>query len=312
MSFKTFLGQSLAAWVALAQDEWQRNPDVAQHRLLKKLVKKAQHTIFGREHHFKSIRTYEDFKQRVPIRDYGNVAGYIQKIKEGMSDVLWPRRPIYFSKTSGTTGGDKYIPITQESIRHHIINARNALLYYIYETGKTDFLEKKMIFLSGSPQLIQEAGIPTGRLSGIVNHHVPTYLRQQQLPSYEINCIPDWETKLDKIVEETLQANLGLISGIPPWVQMYFDKLNQKTGKLIGDIFPDFSVLVHGGVNFEPYRHKIFDSIGRDIATIETYPASEGFIAFQNSQIRGGLLLQVASGMFFEFVPTKTMNNENP
>ena len=314
MSLKTFLGRSLAIWVNLLHDEWQRHPDFTQRRLLKKLVKKAQHTVFGREHDFKSIKTYQDFKERVPIRHYENFTGYIRQIKEGLSDVLWPGRPMYFAKTSGTTGGDKYIPITQESLRHQIINARNALLYYIFETGKTEFIEKKMLFLSGSPQLVTEGGIPTGRLSGIVNHHIPTYIQQQHLPSYETNCIPDWEAKLDKIVEETLQAkaNLGLISGIPPWVQMYFDKLQQKTGKLVGELFPDFSVLVHGGVNFQPYWRKIFESIGREVDTIETYPASEGFIAFQNSRTRAGLLLQANSGMFFEFVPTKTLNTENP
>jgi hypothetical protein len=312
MSFKTFLGRSLAAWIAITQDEWQRNPGFAQEKVLKNLIKKGQHTVFGRENNFKSIRTYEDFKEYVPIRDYENFSGYIRQIKEGIADVLWPGKPIYFAKTSGTTGGDKYIPITEDSIKHHIINARNALLYYIYETGKADFIERKMIFLSGSPQLVQEAGIPSGRLSGIVNHHVPKYLQKEQLPSYDTNCMTDWEAKVDKIVEESLQANVGLISGIPPWVQMYFDKLNQKTGKLIKDIFPDFSLLVHGGVSFEPYQRKLLDSIGGAIDTVETYPASEGFIAFQNLQKDRGLLLQLNSGIFFEFVPTKSLADQTP
>ncbi len=138
-----------------------------------------------------------------------------------------------------------------------------------------------MIFLSGSPELDRIGDIPTGRLSGIVNHHVPNYLRKNQLPSYETNCIDDWETKLDKIVEETISQDMSLISGIPPWMQMYYDRLMQKTGKKVKEIFPNLSVIVHGGVNFEPYKSKIFDSIGAPVASIETFPSSEGFIAFR-------------------------------
>ena len=169
-----------------------------------------------------------------------------------------------------------------------------------------------MIFLSGSPELERLGGIPTGRLSGIVNHHIPKYLRTNQLPSYETNCIDDWEVKLDKIVQETIDQDMTLISGIPPWVQMYFDRLIQVSGKKIKDLFPNFSVLVHGGVNFEPYKAKLFESIGKQVATIETFPASEGFFAFQDSQHEEGLLLNSNSGIFFEFIPASEIFNENP
>lgn len=312
MNLKPLLSKPLATWVVRNQKKRFQDPGYVQQNIFNKLIEQGQHTVFGHEHNFKFIRTYEDFKRYVPIRAYEGFTGYIEQIKKGGSDVLWPGKPIYFAKTSGTTGGDKYIPITKESIKHHIVNARNALLHYIHETGKADFLAKKMIFLSGSPQLANEAGIRAGRLSGIINHHIPSYIRSGQLPSYATNCIIDWETKLDKIVEETLQAQMGLISGIPPWVQMYFDKLNQKTGKCISDIFPDFSLLVHGGVNFEPYRRKLFDSIGKAVDTIETYPASEGFIAFQDSQQEKGLLLQLDSGIFFEFIPANSLTSLSP
>jgi hypothetical protein len=180
------------------------------------------------------------------------------------------------------------------------------------ETGNTAFADGKLIFLSGSPELERIGGIPTGRLSGIVNHHVPKYLRSNQLPSYETNCIEDWETKLDKIVEETINQEMSLISGIPPWVQMYFDRLQEKSGKKIKDLFPQFSVLVHGGVNFEPYKAKLFESIGQKIHAIETFPASEGFFAFQDTQTEEGLLLNTNSGIFFEFIPASEIFNENP
>ncbi|MGF7230637.1 GH3 family domain-containing protein, partial [Arachidicoccus sp.] len=275
-----------------------------QEAILQHLLKSAKNTQFGKDHHFDSLKNYDDFKQAVPIRDYEALKPYIEKIKEGKENILWKGKPLYFAKTSGTTSGAKYIPISKESISNHIDTARNALLCYIAQSKNVDFTNGNMIFLSGSPILDRIADIPTGRLSGIVNHHVPTYLRTNQLPKYETNCIEDWETKLDKIVEETIDKNMTLISGIPPWVQMYFDRLTEKTGKKIIDLFPDFSVLVYGGVNFEPYKQKLFDCIGKKIDSIELFPASEGFFAFQDSQTESGMLLNTNSGIFFEFIPT--------
>ncbi len=227
--------------------------------------------------------------------------------------MLWKGKPIYFAKSSGTTSGVKYIPITADSISNHINTARNALLMYIAETGNSRFVDGRMIFLSGSPELEQSGGILTGRLSGIINHHVPGYLRANQLPSFATNCIEDWEQKVDRVVEETLNQDMTLISGIPPWVQMYFERLIQRSGKkTIKEIFPNLSLLVYGGVNFEPYRSKLFNSIGERIDSIETYPASEGFFAFQSSQKEEGLLLNVDSGIFFEFIPAEEIDKDQP
>ena len=283
-----------------------------QQSIFNLLIKEAAATEFGKEHHFASVKTYEDFVKQVPVRDYEEFKPYIEKIKQGKHNVLWKGKPIYFAKTSGTTSGVKYIPISKDSIPNHINTARNALLCYMAETGNTKFANGKLIFLSGSPTLERVGGVPTGRLSGIVNHHVPKYLRANQLPSYETNCIEEWEEKLDKIVEETMQQNMTLISGIPPWMQMYFDRLQKKSGKKIGDLFPEFSVMVQGGVNFEPYKAKLFESIGRKVDTIELFPASEGFFAFQDSQQAEGLLLNTNSGIFFEFVPAAEISNNNP
>lgn len=283
-----------------------------QENILKTLLKVGRNTEFGKESGLDKVNGYEEFKQAIPIRDYEQMKPWIERIKEGRHNVLWKGKPIYFAKTSGTTSGTKYIPITKDSIPNHINTARNALLCYMAETGNTKFADGKMIFLSGSPELERIAGIPTGRLSGIVNHHVPKYLRSNQLPSYETNCIEDWETKLNKIVDETIGKNMTLISGIPPWMQMYFDELIKRSGKKVGELFPHFSVMVQGGVNFEPYKAKLFESIGRKVDTIELFPASEGFFAFQDSQEAEGLLLNTNSGIFFEFVPAGEIFNENP
>ncbi len=283
-----------------------------QDAILKYLLKNGKQTDFGKDHQLANVSSHETFIQAVPIRDYEQMKPYIEKVKEGKHNVLWKGKPIYLAKTSGTTSGVKYIPITKESIPNHINTARNALLCYMSETGNAAFANGKMIFLSGSPELERVADIPTGRLSGIVNHHIPSYLRSNQLPSYETNCIEDWETKLDAIVAETLNKNMTLISGIPPWMQMYFDRLIEKTGKKIGDLFPNFSLMVQGGVNFEPYQSKLFESIGKKIDTIELFPASEGFFAFQDTQNEPGLLLNTNSGIYFEFVPAAEIFNEQP
>ncbi|NII25895.1 GH3 auxin-responsive promoter family protein [Pseudoflavitalea sp. X16] len=312
MQIKSLLAKPFANYVYKGVRKGMATAVEDQENILKELLKTGKITEFGKEHQLQQVSVYEEYLQAVPIRDYEQFKPYIEKIKEGRHNILWKGKPIYLAKTSGTTSGVKYIPISKESISNHINSARNALLCYIAESGNSQFTNGKMIFLSGSPELDRVGGIPTGRLSGIVNHHVPSYLRSNQLPSYETNCIDDWETKLDKIVGETLEQDMTLISGIPPWMQMYFDRLHEKTGKKIKDIFPNFSVLVHGGVNFEPYRNKLFESIGQQIAAIETFPASEGFMAFQDSQKAEGLLLNTNSGIFFEFIPAGEIFSNNP
>lgn len=312
MGIRSVLSKPLANWVVASQKKWSADPGKYQKRIFRKIIGKAAKTQFGRDHGFSDIRSHEDYVKQVPVRDYEQLSGYVQMILDGGSDILWPGKPVYFAKTSGTTSGTKYIPITKDSIPNHIFSARNALLSYVHESGNGDFLDGKLIFLSGSPVLEKKAGINTGRLSGIVNHHVPSYLRTNQMPSYETNCIEDWEQKVDKVVEETVKEDMTLISGIPPWVQMYFDRLVAREGKPVKDIFPNFSMFVYGGVNFEPYRNKLFETIGKTIDSIETYPASEGFIAYQDSQHKEGLLLLTNTGIFFEFIPADEYFDENP
>ena len=313
MGLKSALSKPFAAWVNRQVSRWKNNPIAAQDKVFFALLNKAKSTAFGQDHGFETIKTYQDFKNSVPIRDYEQLRPYIERVVAGEANVLWPGKPLYFAKTSGTTSGVKYIPISKESMPEHIKAARNALLGYIHETGDTSFVNGKMIFLQGSPVLEKKSGIDTGRLSGIVAHHVPAYLQKNRLPSYETNCIDDWETKVDAIVAETIHQDLRLISGIPPWVQMYFDKLSQVSGgKKVKDICKNFSLFVYGGVNFEPYRAKLEEAIGKKVASIETYPASEGFIAYQDSQADKGLLLLADAGIFFEFIPVSEYFNENP
>jgi len=313
MGLKSKLSNVFAHFAIKKRNRWVNNPIETSEADFRKLIEKGRNTHFGREHDFDSIRNYEDFKSRVPIRDYEGLRPYIERILKGEKDVLWPGIPLYFCKTSGTTSGTKYIPLTKDSMPNHINSARDALLSYIFETGKTRFVDGKMIFLQGSPLLDKKRKIPIGRLSGIVANYVPSYLQKNRMPSWETNCITDWETKVDKIVEETTHEDMRLISGIPSWVLMYFEKLKKASGgKKIKEIFPDFSLFVYGGVNYEPYRHRFAELIGKDIPSIELYPASEGFIAYQDSQKNEGLLLVLNSGIFYEFIKADEFHIQNP
>ena len=304
MSIKSFASKAFANIIAKKIQSWSKHPDETQDAVFDSLIETARDTSFGNDHNFSQIYSYADFIKHVPIRDYEELKHYIDRIRDGEIDVLWPGKPLYFAKTSGTTSGAKYIPLTKESMPYHVTAARNALLCYINETGNADFVDGKMIFLQGSPEVEIENGIKTGRLSGIVAHYVPSYLQKNRLPKWETNCIDDWETKVDAIVEETMAENMTLISGIPSWVQMYFEKLEKRTEQKVGDLFKNFNLFVYGGVNYEPYRSKFEAMIGRKVDSIELYPASEGFFAFQDKQSEKGMLLLLDGGIFYEFVET--------
>jgi hypothetical protein len=292
---------------------WEKNAVELQRKVFRGLVEKGKSTIFGHEHNFSKINSHDDFTKLVPIKDYEGFRHYIDEIVKGQRNVLWPGWPLYFAKTSGTTSGVKYIPITADSMPNHIKSARHSLSMYIYKTGKASFVDGKYIFLSGSPELETVGGVQCGRLSGIVNHHVPGYVKRNQLPLYTTNCINDWEQKLDAIVGETISQKMTLISGIPPWVEMYFKRLMEVSKKsCVLEIFPNFSLYVHGGVNFKPYQNQMNRLIGTDIDMLETFPASEGFFAFQDEFPSQGLLLIPDSGIFFEFVPVESFSSTNP
>ncbi|MEC8830189.1 MAG: GH3 auxin-responsive promoter family protein [Bacteroidota bacterium] len=311
-SLKSYFAKLFAAKINRKINAWAQNPLQTQERVFKTLIKSASQTAFGKDHTFSQIKTHDDFVSRVPIRDYEALRPYIERVINGESDILWTGKPLYFAKTSGTTSGAKYIPITHVSIKAQVEASRNAVLMYIHETGKSDFVDGKWIFLQGSPVLSQKNGIKTGRLSGISAHYVPSYLLKNRMPSWETNCIEDWERKVDAIVEETLTKDMRAVAGIPSWVQMYFEKLVQKRQQKVGVIFKNLELFIFGGVNYEPYRNKFEALIGRKIDSVELYPASEGFFAFQDRQNKKGMLLQLDSGIFYEFIEAERFFDKNP
>ncbi|MGB5386994.1 MAG: GH3 auxin-responsive promoter family protein, partial [Eudoraea sp.] len=312
MSLKSLAARIFAKNIARKTAKWASEPLKSQEKVFKHILRKAENTKFGIDHNFKQIESHSEFVNEVPIRDYEALREYVEQAVAGNQNVLWPGKPIYFAKTSGTTSGAKYIPITSESIKEQVLASRNAILNYIYETANSDFVDGKWIFLQGSPELHEKNGIKLGRLSGISAHYVPNYLQKNRLPSWETNCIEDWETKVEKIVEETINEDMTLIAGIPSWVQMYFEKLKSTSDKNIGELFKNFNLFIYGGVNYEPYRAKFEELIGRRVDSIELFPASEGFFAYQNSQKEEGMLLLLDSGIFYEFVKADEFFEEQP
>ncbi|WP_177730904.1 GH3 auxin-responsive promoter family protein [Flavobacterium inviolabile] len=312
MSIKSIVAKILAKNIYNKTQQWAKNPVATQEKVFSELIQNARQTHFGKDHNFSAITTIADFQKQVPVRDYEELKPYIDRMVKGEEDVLWKGKPIYLAKTSGTTSGAKYIPLTKESMPFHIEAARNAILHYIHETGNAKFVDGKMIFLQGSPILEEKNGIKLGRLSGIVAHYVPKYLQRNRMPSWETNCIEDWETKVNAIVEETYDENMMVISGIPSWVQMYFEKLKEKGQKPVGEIFKNFNLFIYGGVNYEPYRAKFEDLIGRRVDSIELFPASEGFFAYQDTQKEKGMLLLLNSGIFYEFIKSEDFFKDSP
>jgi hypothetical protein len=313
MGLKSRILKPIASRIARSIQHRSHSACEDQHKILLHILSRARMTAFGIDHEFTAIRSHEDFRKAVPVRNYERLKDYFDRIAGGEPDVTWPGKPRYLAKTSGTTSGVKYIPITRDSIPNHFRSARNAVFSYSYHRRRWDHFDRKMIFLSGSPKLDKKNGIYVGRLSGIVNHLVPRWAKLNQVPSYQTNCIEDWEEKLEHIVRETLRQDMGLISGIPPWVQMYYERLLEVTGKsTIKEIFPNYNLFVYGGVNYEPYRSQLIELVGEDIDSIETYPASEGFIAYQDKPGTEGLLLNTNSGIFYEFIPLEEIEADSP
>ncbi|MBU2526834.1 MAG: GH3 auxin-responsive promoter family protein [Bacteroidetes bacterium] len=312
MSLKSFIAPFFAKYIRNKTRKWASRPVETQQSIFKELIAVGKHTQFGKAHDFDGVVNHEDFVSRVPIRDYESLKPWVDRVVQGESDILWKGKPLYFAKTSGTTSGVKYIPLTRESMPFHIEAARDAILHYIAQTGNASFVDGKMIFLQGSPLMQEKNGIRVGRLSGIVAHYVPKYLQKNRMPSWETNCIEDWETKVEAIVDETLHENMSVISGIPSWVQMYFERIQSRTGKKVAEVFPNFNLFIYGGVNFEPYRANFERLIGKRVDSIELFPASEGFFAYQDDQHSSGMLLLLNSGIFYEFVESSTFFSENP
>jgi hypothetical protein len=289
------------------------DPATAQRKCFDHLIRCGKKTVFGREHGFDRIKTHADFVREVPIMDYEKLYPYIQRILEGEKDVLWPGRPVALASTSGTSMGPiKYIPVTKASAPAYRKTSRDSVLAYTARTGNAGVLAGKMIFMSQNPERDSVAGIPVAPISGVSMARVPRFFRKNLLPSPRVACIENWDEKMNAILDEAIEQNVTLIGGIPPWLLLFFEHIRQRTGKKVGELFPGLGVLVHGGVNFEPYQSAMEDAIGRPVDFIETYAATEGFIAFQDNVPFPGMLINLMGNLFYEFIPADEMTARNP
>lgn len=312
-TFKSTAASLLAKRAINKDRSWISQPEATQLKVLQSLMSEAKDTAFGKDHHFDEIHNFSDLKKHVPIRDYEALRPYMDRVVDGEADVVWPGRPTYFAKTSGTTSGAKFIPLSKASVPFHVKAASHALFAHIVNSGNADFINGKMIFLQGSPKLDDIHGVATGRLSGITAHFTPSYLKKNRLPSWEANIIEDWEEKLDAIVKETVHEDMTLIAGIPPWVQMYFERLLEVTGKqTIAEVFPNLALFVTGGVAYEPYKARFEALLGKKVDTLQTYAASEGFIAYQDQADSEDMLLALDNGIAYEFIPADQFFDESP
>lgn len=311
---KALAARVWAAQVARAY-EWKVGREATlQKQTLARLLEKGRRTAFGRDHRLPEVRSYEEFRQAVPVYSYEELWDrYLSRAWEGETSVLWPGRPVYFAKTSGTTAGAKFLPLTRDSVPMHIRAARDMLLLYVARKGNADFVWGRWLFLSGSPALEKNpADILYGRLSGIVHHWVPAYLTRNRLPSWEVNSMEDWPRKVDAILDEARELDLRLLSGIPPWVEGLLERLEDRWHQKATRMWPHLQLYVHGGVDFRLYEDRLRAFLpGVDF--IETFPASEGFFAFQDTDDpQVGLRLIVDGGIFYEFVPLERADDPSP
>jgi len=302
MFFKRLIVSFLARKNKKAVDAWSKKSVDNQEKIFTKLVTTLAETKYGKKIGANKKMSLFDFQKKSPINSYEDLSPYIKLISMGEKNVLWPGRPAYFAKTSGTTSGVKFIPLTTEMLKNQINSSKEALLLYAFYQKKFEAINGKMMFVQGSPILKKYGKIKTGRLSGIVANHIPFFLQSNRLPSFKTNSIENWEKKTENIINETIGCDLRLIGGIPPWVIMYFQSILKKTHKEnINVVFPNLSLYVHGGVNFKPYKNTL-RSLLPNVDFLELYPASEGFFAYQDDIKDDALLLLTNHGVFYEFI----------
>ena len=296
------------------------HPLKLQERALFSVLDRARHTEFGRRYDFKSIKSLTTYQKRIPLFRYNGMRQWIEKALAGKANVLWPGRIWDFALTSGTTSGNKYIPISKELMSTNRRAAMDTLFFYLVESGKRSLLDGSFLFLGGSTSLKRlKSGSFVGDLSGITSRHIPFLIRSMYEPGKNIALMYDWEKKIAEITQKEVEIDIRGISGVPSWLLVFFNRLLEEASKRKGkdvktatEVWPNFSLLVYGGMNFIPYKTVFDEIIGKEIYYLETYPASEAFIAIQDKKDEKGLLLMLDYDIFYEFVPEEEIGRENP
>lgn len=298
-------------------DNFSKHPVEAQERIFRYLIKKAKDTEFGKEHGFSAIKnSISTFQQNTPLYEYETIKPFIDRMRRGEANVLWPAKSTWFAKSSGTTGSkSKYIPVTKECLYTcHYRGSKDTVLTHLRQYPKTKILKGKSLILGGSHAIDElSSDVKSGDLSAILIQNSPLYTTFSRAPKKSTALIPDFETKLKRIAKETVKQKITSFAGVPSWNLVMMRYILEYAGKQnLLELWPDLSLFIHGGINFAPYREQ-FEAIipSSQMLYRETYNASEGFFAFQNDLSDSGMLLMLDSGVFYEFIPMSEFGAEN-
>lgn len=288
-----------------------------QNEVLFSLINSARETEWGKAHDYEKIITREDFQKAVPLQNYNDIKPFVERLRDGGKNLLWPGEVKWFAKSSGTTSDkSKFIPVTKESLDDcHMRGPKDVFAQFIKNYPETNILKGKTLTLGGSHRVNKtENNSYYGDLSSILLENVPFWADFIRTPSTEIALIEEFEEKIERIIDTALEENVTSFSGVPSWYLVLFNRVLEKTGKSnILEVWPNMEVFVHGGVNFEPYRKqykKLFPS--EQMHYMETYNASEGFFGIQDNPHQNDMLLMLDYGVYYEFIPMSDWHSENP
>lgn len=297
-------------------ETWIQNPVATQREVLQDLVTHAQYTEIGRKYGLTKLFSIKEFKKSIPIHEYEDIKCYVDRLMNEEENLLWNTPVNWFAKSSGTTSSkSKFIPITKESLEDcHFQGAKDVLSLYYYSNPESDLLTGKGLVIGGSHQLsVLNETIQFGDLSAVLMQNTPYWGHWLRTPELSIALMDEWESKIEKLAETTIQENVTSISGVPTWTLVLLKRILEITGKeTIGEVWQNLELYIHGGVSFTPYKEQFEKIIGKPINYLEIYNASEGFFAAQDDLSEDGMLLFLNHGIFYEFMPIEEYGKENP
>jgi hypothetical protein len=288
-----------------------------QHNVLMKLLRKAENTEWGKRYDYKSIRNDETFRQRVPIQTYDDIKPWVERLRKGEKNLIWPSDIKWFAKSSGTTNDkSKFLPVSKESLQDiHYKGGADAVAMYLRINPDSRFFSGKGVILGGShrPNHNSKHSL-VGDLSAILIQNVSPAVNFLRIPSKKVALMDEWETKIEAIANSTINANVTSLSGVPSWFLVLIKRVLEKTGKqTLEEVWPNLEVFFHGGVSFNPYREQYKQIIhSPEMRYVETYNASEGYFGTQNDLSDPSMLIMIDYGIFYEFVPLEDVESEHP
>ncbi len=308
---------SIASWFLKKRihqiDLFLKYPIDVQEELVRGLINKARFTEIGNQYDFNSINTYKEFAERIPVTTYEDNEANYERARKGESNIFWPTPIKWFAKSSGTTNAkSKFLPVSTESLEDcHYAASKDLLCLYLNNNPNSELFVGKSLRLGGSKELYKKNGTVFGDLSAILIDNMPFWAEYSSTPSNEVSLMSDWETKMQAIVDETINENVTSLLGVPSWVLVLLNHVIETSGKNnLFEVWPNLEVYFHGGVSFDPYLEQYKNILPKnDFLYYETYNASEGFFAIQDRNTSKELLLMLDYGIFYEFIPMDTYNS---